>query len=61
MDSLQTVNVLPMTLSVVNHIETCASTLSNGSTSISNWPFQWKMNFIPTLYKPALEVLFIEN
>ena len=47
--------------SVVNHIETCASTLSNGSTSISNWPFQWKMNFIPTLYKPALDVLFIEN
>ena len=35
--------------SVVNHIETSASTLCNGST----WPFQWKMNFNPYLYKTS--------
>ena len=44
--------------SVVNGIQSSASTLRNDLTVISNWAFQWKMIFNPDLTKQAPEVIF---
>ena len=44
--------------SVVNDIQSIATTLRNNLTVISNWALQWKMIFNPDLTKILLEVIF---
>ena len=46
---------------VVNGIQSCATTLRNNLTVISNWDFKWKMIFNPDLTKQAQEVIFSEK
>ena len=44
--------------SVVNNIDTGATTLSQDLNAITNWTFQWKMTFNPDLSKQAQGVMF---
>ena len=44
--------------SAIKYIESSAATLCIDLTVISNWAFQWKMNFNPDLTEQAQEVIF---
>ena len=44
--------------SVVHDISTSTSNINNDLTLISNWAFQWKMNFNPDSSKQAQEIIF---
>ena len=44
--------------SVVNNINTSASTLSQDLNAITNWAFQWKIVFNPYVSKQAQGVVF---
>ena len=43
---------------VVNNTQSSAATLRSGLTVISNWAFQWKLNFNPDLTKQTQVVVF---
>ena len=43
--------------SVVHDINTSVSDLTGDLEKISNWDFQWKMNFNPDLNKQDLEII----
>ena len=44
--------------SIVQNVSTSASHLNNDLSKITNWAFQWKMNFNPDPSKHAQEVIF---
>ena len=44
--------------SIVLNVDTSASHLNSDLSKISNWAFQWKMNFNPDLSKQAQELIF---
>ena len=47
-----------MLFSVVNNPARSANELNHDLKVISQWAYQWKMNFNPDLYKQATELLF---
>ena len=44
--------------SIVLNVDTSASHLNSDLNKISNWAFQWKMNFNPDPSKQAQELIF---
>ena len=45
-------------LSLVQNVNSTTTDLNNGLSEVSDWAFQWKMNFIPDPNKQAQEVIF---